>query len=51
MKPCRDILVPDTVVFDHNFPRGWYTTDVKAREVMRKQGKELDASTIERGFT
>lgn len=50
MKPCKDILVPDTVVFEHNFPRGWYTTDVKAREVTRKQGKELDASTIEHGF-
>lgn len=51
MKPCRDILVPDTIVFEHNFPRGWYTTDIKAREVMRKQGKELDAATIEKGFT
>lgn len=50
MKPCRDIFVPDTVVFERNFPRGWYTTDVKAREVMRKQGRELDASTIESGF-
>lgn len=51
MKPCRDICVPDTVVFERNFPRGWYTTDTKAREVTRKLGKELDASTIEKGFT
>ncbi|CAD2214061.1 hypothetical protein ADEAN_000150500 [Angomonas deanei] len=51
MKPCIDIFVPDTVVFEHNFPRGWYTTDTKAKEVMRKQGKDLDSSTIEEGFT
>lgn len=50
MKPCRGICVPDTVVFERNFPRGWYTTDVKAREIMRKQGKDLDAATIEAGF-
>lgn len=50
MKPCRGICVPDTVVFERNFPRGWYTTDVKAVEIMRKQGKDLDAATIEAGF-
>lgn len=50
MKPCHGIRVPDTVVFEHNFPRGWYTTDTKANEVIRKQGKELDASQIEHGF-
>lgn len=51
MKACRGIRIPDTVVFEHNFPRGWYTTDMKAGEVVRKQGKELDAKTIEQGFT
>ncbi|KAG5471238.1 hypothetical protein LSCM1_01311 [Leishmania martiniquensis] len=51
MKACRDIRIPDTVVFEHNFPRGWYTTDMKAKEVVRKQGKELDANTIQQGFT
>ncbi|AAZ13559.1 hypothetical protein, conserved [Trypanosoma brucei brucei TREU927] len=51
MKPCRNVFVPDTVVYEHNFPRGWYTTDVKAREVMRRQGKDLDAATIEFGFS
>ncbi|KAG5471883.1 hypothetical protein CUR178_02547 [Leishmania enriettii] len=51
MKACRDIRIPDTVVFEHNFPRGWYTTDMRAKEVVRKQGKELDANTIEQGFT
>ncbi|XQJ29235.1 hypothetical protein NXY56_005272 [Leishmania guyanensis] len=51
MKACHGIRIPDTVVFEHNFPRGWYTTDMKAKEVVRKQGKELDAKTIEQGFT
>lgn len=51
MKPCHNIIVPDTIVFEHNFPRGWYTTDIKAREIMRRQGRDLDASTIEKGFT
>ncbi|RNF02179.1 uncharacterized protein Tco025E_08441 [Trypanosoma conorhini] len=50
MKPCRNVFVPDTVVYEHNFPRGWYTTDVRAREVTRRQGKDLDAATIEAGF-
>ncbi|KAH9600912.1 hypothetical protein LSM04_002659 [Trypanosoma melophagium] len=50
MKPCRNVFVPDTVVYEHNFPRGWYTTDVKAREVMRRQGRDLDAATIEESF-
>nr|CCC92572.1 unnamed protein product [Trypanosoma congolense IL3000] len=51
MKPCRNVFVPDTVVYEHNFPRGWYTSDVKAKEVMRRQGKDLDAATIEYGFS
>lgn len=51
MKACHGIRIPDTVVFEHNFPRGWYTTDMKANEVVRKQGKELDSNTIEQGFT
>lgn len=50
MKPCRNVFVPDTVVYEHNFPRGWYTTDVRACEVARRQGKDLDAATIEAGF-
>ncbi|PBJ72794.1 hypothetical protein BCY84_00665 [Trypanosoma cruzi cruzi] len=50
MKPCRNVFVPDTVVYERSFPRGWYTTDVRAREVMRRQGKDLDAATIEASF-
>lgn len=50
MKPCKDVFIPDTIVFDHNFPRGWYTSDLKAKEISKKQGKELDATSIASGF-
>ena len=50
MKPCKDVFIPDTIVFDHNFPRGWYTSDLKAKEISKKQGKELDAASIASGF-
>lgn len=51
MKPCKDVFIPDTIVFDHNFPRGWYTSDLKAKEISKKQGKELDATSIAAGFS
>ena len=44
---CKNILVPDTVIYDHNFPRGWYCYDKKGvGEFKKKQGNELDASSI-----
>ena len=51
MKACKDVLIPDTIVFDHNFPRGWYTSDLKSKEISKRQGKELDASSIYNGFS
>ena len=51
MKACKDVFVPDTIVFDHNFPRGWYTSDLKAKEISKKQGKELDAASIYNAFS
>jgi hypothetical protein len=51
MKPCKDVFIPDTIVFDHNFPRGWYTSDLKAKEISKKQGKELDAASIAAAFS
>ena len=50
MKACVDVFIPDTIVYDHNFPRGWYTTDIKSREIMKRQGKELDSATILKYF-
>src|SRR3989338_6043889 len=47
MKPCTEVLIPDTIVYDHNFHRGWYTTDTdKSREVMKRQGTDLDSSKV-----
>eukprot|EP01062_Namystynia_karyoxenos_P079088 TRINITY_DN8273_c0_g1_i1.p1 TRINITY_DN8273_c0_g1~~TRINITY_DN8273_c0_g1_i1.p1 ORF type:complete len:625 (+),score=226.12 TRINITY_DN8273_c0_g1_i1:154-2028(+) len=47
---CPGVLVPDTVVYDHNFPRGWFTYERVGRrekgELKKKQGKELDTSSI-----
>lgn len=51
MKACKGVLIPDTIVFDHNFPRGWYTSDLKTKEISKRQGKELDASSIYQGFS
>ena len=51
MKPCEGVLIPDTIVYDHNFPRGWYTSDLKNKEITKRQGKELDADSITRGFS
>ena len=51
MKPCEGVLIPDTIVYDHNFPRGWYTSDLKNREITKRQGKELDADSITKAFS
>jgi hypothetical protein len=51
MKACQGVFIPDTIVFDHNFPRGWYTSDLKAGEIMKRQGKELDAGSIYASFS
>eukprot|EP01065_Artemidia_motanka_P049713 TRINITY_DN8313_c1_g1_i1.p1 TRINITY_DN8313_c1_g1~~TRINITY_DN8313_c1_g1_i1.p1 ORF type:complete len:536 (+),score=209.03 TRINITY_DN8313_c1_g1_i1:126-1733(+) len=50
-KSCEDVRCPDTIVYDHNFPRGWYTYDKKNKELVKKQGKELDTSTIAAAFS
>ena len=50
LKPCKDVFIPDTIVFDHNFPRGWYTSDLKAKEISKRQGRELDADSIGASF-
>jgi hypothetical protein len=54
MKPCPGVMLPDTIVYNKNFPRGWYTTDLKSgadNEVMRRQGKDLDSETLIRFFS
>ncbi|KAJ9472577.1 hypothetical protein DIPPA_06903 [Diplonema papillatum] len=50
-KSCEEVLCPDTIVYDHNFPRGWYAYDKKNKELIKKQGKELDTSSIYSAFS
>ncbi|KAG5473011.1 hypothetical protein CUR178_02927 [Leishmania enriettii] len=40
------VRLPDTVVFDHNFPRAWYTYDRKNNEIVKRPGSMLDAQTM-----
>ncbi|KAK7200623.1 hypothetical protein NESM_000118500 [Novymonas esmeraldas] len=40
------VLLPDTVVFDHNFPRAWYAYDRKNGEIVKRPGSMLDAQTM-----
>ena len=46
----RDAMIPDTVVFEHNFPRAWYTYDLKAQEIVKRAGKLLDSHSIYKFF-
>jgi hypothetical protein len=45
------VRCPDTVVYEHGFPRGWYTYDSKNREIIRKSGKSLDTDHICKEFS
>lgn len=46
----REALIPDTVVFEHNFPRAWYTYDLKTMELVKRAGKLLDSQSIYKHF-
>lgn len=46
----REALMPDTVVFEHNFPRAWYTFDIKTQEIVKRAGKHLDSQSIHKYF-
>ncbi|KAG5498535.1 hypothetical protein JKF63_02821 [Porcisia hertigi] len=41
-----EVFLPDTVVFDHNFPRAWYVYDPKNSEIVKRPGSMLDARTM-----
>ncbi|AYU80820.1 hypothetical protein LdCL_300007500 [Leishmania donovani] len=45
------VLLPDTVVFDHNFPRAWYAYDRKNSEIVKRPGSMLDAQTMYAHFS
>jgi hypothetical protein len=42
-----EIAIPDTVAFEHGYPRWWYQYDSKSKEVRRSAGgKDLHAASI-----
>ncbi|RNF26168.1 uncharacterized protein Tco025E_01568 [Trypanosoma conorhini] len=47
----KSVRLPDTVVYEHNFPRAWYTYDGEAREINKHPGKMLDAQSIYEHFS
>nr|CCC90890.1 conserved hypothetical protein [Trypanosoma congolense IL3000] len=47
----KKVRLPDTVVYEHNFPRAWYTYDAEAREINKHPGKMLDAQSIYQHFS
>lgn len=46
-----DLGIPDTIVYEHNFPQAWYTYDVKTREMSKQSAKFLDVTEIHKGFS
>jgi hypothetical protein len=48
---CKDVMCPDTIVYDHNFPRSWYTYDKKQKNLEKRQGRELDPNSIFEAFS
>ena len=43
--------IPDTVVYEHDFPQAWFTYHRKLNEIVKRSGKFLDATQIYRGFS
>eukprot|EP01064_Diplonema_japonicum_P002910 TRINITY_DN1188_c4_g2_i1.p1 TRINITY_DN1188_c4_g2~~TRINITY_DN1188_c4_g2_i1.p1 ORF type:complete len:570 (+),score=105.78 TRINITY_DN1188_c4_g2_i1:49-1758(+) len=48
---CPGIKLPDTVVYEHNFPRAWYTYDFKNSEILKRAGRFLDTHHIYQAFS
>ncbi len=44
---CK-VKIPDTIVYEHNFPTGLYYFDSK--QISKKSGKELDTMTLYNDF-
>lgn len=51
LQSCPLVRVPSTIVYEHNFPRGWYFYDAKHNELRKKTGKELDTNSIYKEFS
>lgn len=49
LESCPGVLIPDTVVYEHNFPVGWYY--FAESELKKYSGKELETKAIYNHFT
>lgn len=38
--------LPDTIIYEHNYPRSWLYFDGKSQELKRHTGKDLDTKSI-----
>ncbi|ORC91065.1 uncharacterized protein TM35_000074890 [Trypanosoma theileri] len=47
----KSVRLPDTVVYEHNFPRAWYTYDAESKEINKHPGRMLDAQSIYQHFS
>lgn len=45
------VRLPETVVFDHNFPRAWYFYDEENKSIGKRSSKMLDAQTMYNYFS
>jgi hypothetical protein len=46
LKSCPLVQIPQTILFEHNFPRGWYYYDPKQQELKQRTGMDLDTKKI-----
>ena len=46
-----NVKIPPTVVYEHNFPKGWYYWCDRKMEIERKVGKEIDTKAINKDFS
>lgn len=45
------VRIPETVVYEHNFPQAWFSYDEENNELIKRPGKMLDAATMYQYFS
>ncbi|EFC37238.1 predicted protein [Naegleria gruberi] len=51
LESCPLVFVPQTIVYEHNFPTVWYQQNPATKEFKKKSGKELETKAIMNEFT
>src|SRR3989338_7598950 len=51
LESCPLVFVPQTIVYEHNFPTVWYQQNPSTKEFKKKSGKELETKAIMNEFT